>query len=158
MSCNDIDLVDLLLKRTDDVADHQADPAAQYSAGAQARSVAALIEEGLMAPAGLDAFARRDPKRAGIVGLDGFEIATRLSYLLLGTTPDEALLDKAQAGMLDVLLESQPHASVDATFQNLRNQLRAFVAGKLAAFAIPKNDSAFSAAPPISPPTTPAAI
>ncbi|HUO10798.1 MAG TPA: SNF2-related protein [Phycisphaerae bacterium] len=33
---------------------------------------------------------------------------------------------RAQAGMLDVLLESQPHASVDATFQNLRNQLREF--------------------------------
>ena len=31
---------------------------------------------------------------------------------------------RAQAGMLDVLLESQPHASVDATFQNLRTQLR----------------------------------
>jgi superfamily II DNA or RNA helicase len=33
---------------------------------------------------------------------------------------------RAQAGMLDVLLESQPHASVDATFQNLRSQLREF--------------------------------
>jgi hypothetical protein len=42
-----------------------------------------------------------DPKRAGIVGLSGFEIGTRLSYLLLGTTPDDALLDQAQAGTLD---------------------------------------------------------
>jgi superfamily II DNA or RNA helicase len=33
---------------------------------------------------------------------------------------------RAQAGMLDVLLDSQPHASIDATFQNLRSQLRAF--------------------------------
>jgi superfamily II DNA or RNA helicase len=33
---------------------------------------------------------------------------------------------RAQAGMLDVLLESQPHASVDATFQHLRSQLREF--------------------------------
>jgi superfamily II DNA or RNA helicase len=33
---------------------------------------------------------------------------------------------RAQAGMLDVLLESQPHAAVDATFQNLRTQLREF--------------------------------
>jgi superfamily II DNA or RNA helicase len=33
---------------------------------------------------------------------------------------------RAQAGMLDVLLESQPQASVDATFQNLRTQLREF--------------------------------
>src|SRR5204863_6668172 len=42
-----------------------------------------------------------DAKRPGIVGLDGYEIATRLSYLLLGTTPDDALLDKAASGMLD---------------------------------------------------------
>ncbi|MCL2646300.1 MAG: SNF2 family helicase [Phycisphaerales bacterium] len=33
---------------------------------------------------------------------------------------------RAQAGMLDVLLESQPLATVDATFQNLRNQLHSF--------------------------------
>ncbi len=39
---------------------------------------------------------------------------------------DAIRFSRAQAGMLDVLLESQPQASVDATFQNLRNQLRAF--------------------------------
>jgi hypothetical protein len=44
-----------------------------------------------------------DPKKPGIVGLSGFEIATRLSFLLLGTTPDDALLDQAQAGKLDTL-------------------------------------------------------
>jgi Protein of unknown function (DUF1592)/Protein of unknown function (DUF1588)/Protein of unknown function (DUF1595)/Protein of unknown function (DUF1587)/Protein of unknown function (DUF1585) len=42
-----------------------------------------------------------DPKRTGIVGLSGFELATRLSYLLLGTTPTDALLDQAQSGALD---------------------------------------------------------
>jgi Protein of unknown function (DUF1592)/Protein of unknown function (DUF1588)/Protein of unknown function (DUF1595)/Protein of unknown function (DUF1587)/Protein of unknown function (DUF1585) len=42
-----------------------------------------------------------DAKRPGIVGLNGFEIATRLSYLLLGTTPDDALLDQAQNAALD---------------------------------------------------------
>ena len=42
-----------------------------------------------------------DPKRTGIVGLSGFELATRLSFLLLGTTPTNALLDEAQGGMLD---------------------------------------------------------
>ncbi len=36
-----------------------------------------------------------------IVGLNGFELATRLSYLLWGTTPDDSLLDQAQAGALD---------------------------------------------------------
>jgi hypothetical protein len=42
-----------------------------------------------------------DAKRPGIVGLNGFELATRLSYLLLGTTPTDALLDQAAAGALD---------------------------------------------------------
>jgi len=42
-----------------------------------------------------------DPKRMGIVGLSGFELATRLSFLLLGTTPSDALLDQAAAGGLD---------------------------------------------------------
>jgi Protein of unknown function (DUF1592)/Protein of unknown function (DUF1588)/Protein of unknown function (DUF1587)/Protein of unknown function (DUF1595)/Protein of unknown function (DUF1585) len=41
-----------------------------------------------------------DTQRAGVVGLDGFELATRLSYFLLGTTPDDALLDQAQSGTL----------------------------------------------------------
>ncbi len=39
---------------------------------------------------------------------------------------DAIRFSRAQAGMLDVLLESQPQASVDATFQNLRTQLRDF--------------------------------
>ncbi|MBK7862706.1 MAG: DUF1592 domain-containing protein [Archangiaceae bacterium] len=36
-----------------------------------------------------------------VVRLTGFELATRLSYLLLGTTPDRALLDAAERGQLD---------------------------------------------------------
>jgi hypothetical protein len=42
-----------------------------------------------------------DPSRSSIVGLNGYEMATRLSYLLLGTTPSDALLDQAGAGALD---------------------------------------------------------
>ena len=42
-----------------------------------------------------------DPSRPGIVGLTGYEMATRLSYLLFGTTPSDALLDQAGAGALD---------------------------------------------------------
>jgi hypothetical protein len=41
------------------------------------------------------------PARPNVVGLDGFELAARLSYFLLGTTPDDALLDKAAGGGLD---------------------------------------------------------
>jgi hypothetical protein len=36
-----------------------------------------------------------------VIGLNGFEMATRLAYLLWGTTPDDPLLDQAQAGALD---------------------------------------------------------
>ena len=44
---------------------------------------------------------RSDPKRPGLLRLTGFEVATRLAYLLWGTTPDDPLLDAAQRGDLD---------------------------------------------------------
>jgi hypothetical protein len=44
---------------------------------------------------------RPDPARPGLLKLTGFEVATRLSYLLLGTTPDDALLVAAEQGKLD---------------------------------------------------------
>ncbi|MBC8073250.1 MAG: DUF1592 domain-containing protein, partial [Deltaproteobacteria bacterium] len=37
---------------------------------------------------------------AGVYRLSEFEVATRLSYFLWGTTPDDALLDRAEAGEL----------------------------------------------------------
>jgi hypothetical protein len=40
------------------------------------------------------------PGRPNLVALDGFETASRLSFLLWGRAPDDALLDRAQAGML----------------------------------------------------------
>ncbi len=41
-----------------------------------------------------------DPSRPGLVKLTGYEIATRLSYSLLATTPPDALLDGAARGEL----------------------------------------------------------
>jgi len=41
------------------------------------------------------------PTRTDVRELTGYEIATRLSFLLLGRTPDAALLDAAAAGELD---------------------------------------------------------
>lgn len=38
---------------------------------------------------------------SGVYALTGYEVATALSYQLLGTTPDVALLDAAEAGRLD---------------------------------------------------------
>jgi Protein of unknown function (DUF1592)/Protein of unknown function (DUF1588)/Protein of unknown function (DUF1587)/Protein of unknown function (DUF1595)/Protein of unknown function (DUF1585) len=42
-----------------------------------------------------------DSARPALVRLTGYELATRLSFFLLGTTPDPALLDAAGAGQLD---------------------------------------------------------
>jgi hypothetical protein len=42
-----------------------------------------------------------DPRRPGLVRLTGFEVATRLSYMLLRSTPPDALLDAAAKGELD---------------------------------------------------------
>ncbi len=52
------------------------------------------VERGISTPAG-----ESDP--AGYKRLSGFEVAARLSYLLWVTTPDDALLDKAEQGILD---------------------------------------------------------
>ena len=41
------------------------------------------------------------PNRAGVIGLTGYEMATRLAFFLWGTAPDAALLDRAQKGGLD---------------------------------------------------------
>jgi hypothetical protein len=42
-----------------------------------------------------------DPDRPGVRRLTGYEIATRLSYLLWGTMPSDTLLDRAEAGDLE---------------------------------------------------------
>ncbi len=41
------------------------------------------------------------PTLPGLYRLNGFEIATRMSYLLWGTTPPDFLLDMAESGQLD---------------------------------------------------------
>lgn len=43
----------------------------------------------------------RETTDPGVFALDGYEVATRLSYLLWGSTPDGPLLDSAGAGDLD---------------------------------------------------------
>ena len=48
-----------------------------------------------------------DTRSSGRLRYTGFELATRLSYALWNTTPDDALLDAAQGGELDAGLEKQ---------------------------------------------------
>jgi hypothetical protein len=42
-----------------------------------------------------------DPQRPGVLRLGGYEVASRLAFLLWGAGPDDALLDAAAAGRLD---------------------------------------------------------
>lgn len=42
-----------------------------------------------------------DPNDAGLRRLSGYEVATRVAFFLTGATPDEDLLDDAEAGRLD---------------------------------------------------------
>ncbi len=42
-----------------------------------------------------------DPARPGLRRLDGFELAARMSFFLVGSTPSAALLDAAEKGTLD---------------------------------------------------------
>ena len=44
---------------------------------------------------------RPNPTRSDVRDLTGYEVATRLSFLLAGVTPDAALLDAAERGELD---------------------------------------------------------
>jgi hypothetical protein len=62
-----------------------------------------VVEAFLMSPKFLFRAERgvADPDAPGLLRLDGFEVATRLSFFLWGSTPDDALLDAAQAGELD---------------------------------------------------------
>lgn len=62
-----------------------------------------IVEAALMSPNFLFRVERgvADPDAPGLLKLDGYEVATRLSFFLWGTTPDDALLDAAEAGELD---------------------------------------------------------
>lgn len=65
------------------------------------RGIALVLQAMLLSPHFLFRVEVGRPERAGLLALTGFEVATRLSYLLRGTTPDEALLAAAEQGKLD---------------------------------------------------------
>jgi hypothetical protein len=76
----------------------------EFVAEAGAREAAALLlERILVSPHFLYRAELPAPDAAPetVVALDGFQRATRLAYTLLGTTPDDALLDAAARGELD---------------------------------------------------------
>lgn len=68
-----------------------------------AGSVAAMLEAMLQSPDFLYRleFGKQDAANAALKRPTGFEMATRLSYFLWGTTPDDALTQAAASGALD---------------------------------------------------------
>jgi Protein of unknown function (DUF1592)/Protein of unknown function (DUF1588)/Protein of unknown function (DUF1587)/Protein of unknown function (DUF1595)/Protein of unknown function (DUF1585) len=61
-----------------------------------------------------------------LLQLTGYEVATRLSYFLWGTTPDDALLDAAAAGELDDADGVAEHARRMLADERARRALRDF--------------------------------
>lgn len=66
-------------------------------------AAALVIEAVLQSPSFLfrTEFGEADPAHPGLHRLRGADLAARLSFFLWGTTPDDALLARAQAGALD---------------------------------------------------------
>jgi len=73
-----------------------------------AERVANVLQALLMAPQFV--FRPENDSGAGVVQLTGFELATRLSYLLWASTPDEVLLAAAEHGELDDSAGVEAHA------------------------------------------------
>lgn len=74
---------------------------------------------------------------SGALRLDGFEIASRLSYLLWGSMPDDALLDDAAAGRLATAEQRRTVAARMLEDERAKRQLYRFHAMWLGYRAIP---------------------
>jgi hypothetical protein len=93
-------------------------------------SLAAVVEAVVQDPAFLykPEFGVAVPGRADLMRPNGYEMATRLSYLLWGTTPDASLIAAAASGALDtpagvatqasVMLKAQSSTSTDLRAAN----------------------------------------
>jgi hypothetical protein len=62
----------------------------------------------------------------GVFRLNDFEVATRLSYFLLGTTPDDALLDLAASGKLKAPADVRAAAATLLTDPRARERIERF--------------------------------
>jgi hypothetical protein len=66
------------------------------------------------------------PNQPGVYVLNGFEKATRLSFLIWGTTPDDPLLDLAAAGGLDTAADVETVAASMLADPRAREQIDRF--------------------------------
>jgi hypothetical protein len=87
----------------------------------------------------------QDPVNQALVRYDGFELASRMSYLLVNSTPGDALLDAAEGGALDT--EAGLAAQLDTLLADprVRDAMRSFHAERLGleAFALDKDQDVF---------------
>jgi hypothetical protein len=74
----------------------------------------------------------------GVLSLNGYEIATRLSFLLLGSSPDDKLLDLAKADALSNPAQRRTEAARLLADPRARDQIHRFHAMWLGYHAIPQ--------------------
>jgi len=72
-----------------------------------------------------------DPVNQALARYDGYELAGRLSYLLLNTTPSDALLDAAEGGELDAPTGLATHLDALMEDPRVHDALRSFHAERL---------------------------
>lgn len=77
----------------------------------------------------------------GVFRLDGYEVATRLSYFVWGTTPSEDLLDRAEAGELDSPVQVANLARTMLEDPRARERVDRFHAMWLGYYALPHDAS-----------------
>jgi hypothetical protein len=74
--------------------------AAKEQRSGHARGIQLVLEVLLQSPKFLYRLEPVDDRKPGVRALTGYEVATRLSYFLWASAPDDALLDAAEAGKL----------------------------------------------------------
>src|SRR5207253_2300064 len=77
-------------------------------------------------------------KDPGVLSLNGYEIATRLSFLLVGSSPDDKLLDLAKADALSNPAQRRTEAARLLADPRARDQIHRFHAMWLGYRAIPQ--------------------
>jgi hypothetical protein len=87
----------------------------------------------------------QDPVNQALVRYDGFELASRMSYLLVNSTPGDALLDAAEGGELDTPAGIAAQLETLLADPRVRDALRSFHAERLGleSFALDKDEDLF---------------
>jgi hypothetical protein len=93
------------------------------------KGVSLVVEVVLQSPLFLYRFESGEPsvEKPGLLALDGFSVASRLSYLLIGTMPDQALFDAAARKELATAAQVKAQAERLLAIPSARLALRRFL-------------------------------